>query len=111
MDANEYQKLAMRTLNPSIAKKDVLLNSVMGLCGESGECIDLVKKWMMQGHPLDEEHLKSELGDVAWYLAEAATALGIDLSSVLEGNVEKLKKRFPDGFKSEESIKRKVGDQ
>ena len=77
MKINEYQELAMTTLNPELSKRDVLINSVMGLCGESGEAIDIVKKWMAQGHELDKEHLAKELGDVAWYLAEAATALDI----------------------------------
>ena len=72
MQVNEYQKEAMATLNPALNQKDVLINSVMGLCGESGEAIDLVKKWLMQGHELDKEHLIKELGDVAWYLAEAS---------------------------------------
>ena len=57
MQVNEYQKAAMATLNPALDKKDVLINSVMGLCGESGEAIDIVKKWLMQGHGLDREHL------------------------------------------------------
>ena len=75
MTINEYQELAMTTLNPELSKRDVLINSVMGLCGESGEAIDIAKKWMAQGHELDKEHLAKELGDVAWYMAEAATAL------------------------------------
>ena len=62
MTINEYQELAMTTLNPELTKKDVLINSVMGLCGESGEAIDIVKKWMAQGHELDKEHLTKELG-------------------------------------------------
>ena len=62
MQVNEYQKAAMATLNPALDKKDVLINSVMGLCGESGEAIDIVKKWLMQGHELDKEHLVRELG-------------------------------------------------
>ena len=53
MTINEYQKLAMTTLNPALSEKEVLLNGVMGLCGESGEAIDLVKKWMMQGLKAD----------------------------------------------------------
>ena len=53
MQVNEYQKAAMATLNPALDKKDVLINSVMGLCGESGEAIDIVKKWLMQGHELE----------------------------------------------------------
>ena len=103
---HEYQALAMRTLNPELSKKDVLINAVMGLCGESGECIDIVKKWLAQGHDLDRDKLAKELGDVAWYLAEAATALEIPLEQILEANIEKLKRRFPEGFSAEASRNR-----
>ena len=110
MTINEYQKLAMTTLNPNLSQKDVLINGVMGLCGEAGEAIDIVKKWMAQGHELDKEHLAEELGDIAWYLAEAATALEIPLEDVLRANIEKLKKRYPDGFETERSLVRLQGD-
>ena len=106
LTANEYQKKAMTTLNPALSKRDVLLNGVMGLCGESGECIDLVKKHLHQGHPLDREKLCKELGDVAWYLAETAWALDIALEDVLRGNLDKLKKRYPQGFDAEKSVNR-----
>ena len=110
MLVNDYQKEAMTTLNPALDKKDVLINSVMGLCGESGEAIDIVKKWLMQGHELDKEHLVKELGDVAWYLAEAATALDVPLETVLQGNLDKLRQRFPNGFNTEASVHRKKED-
>lgn len=110
MTINEYQQQAMRTLNPELNQKDVLVNSVMGLCGESGEAIDIVKKWLMQGHELDKEHLIKELGDVAWYLAEASTALDVPLETVFQANLDKLDKRFPNGFDSGDSIHRKEGD-
>ena len=106
LTANEYQKKAMTTLNPALSKQDVLLNGVMGLCGEAGECIDLVKKHLHQGHPLDSEKLAKELGDVAWYLAETAWALDIALEDVLRGNLDKLKKRYPQGFDAEKSMNR-----
>ena len=106
MEINEYQKLAMTTLNQDIEKKDILINAVMGLCSESGEAIDIVKKQLFQGHELDEEHLKEELGDIAWYLAEAAEALGVGLDEIFVSNIEKLKKRFPDGFEADKSINR-----
>ena len=77
VDINEYQELAMTTLNSELSKKEVLINSVMGLCGESREAIDIVKKWLAQGHELDKEHLAKDLGDIAWYLAESATALNV----------------------------------
>ena len=97
----------MTTLNPALSKKDVLINGVMGLCGESGEAIDIVKKHLAQGHELDREGLIKELGDVAWYLAETATALEVSLEDVLQGNIDKLKKRYPNGFSTEKSLKRK----
>lgn len=110
MKVNEYQELAMTTLNPELNKRDVLINSVMGLCGESGEAIDIVKKWMAQGHELDKEHLVKELGDIAWYLAEAATALDIPLQDILQSNIDKLKKRYPEGFETKRSLVRLKGD-
>ena len=106
MTINEYQQLAMTTLNPELDKKDVLINGVMGLCGESGEAIDIVKKWLAQGHTLDKEKLAKELGDIAWYLAETAYALDIPLEQILQANIDKLKKRYPEGFDSERSIHR-----
>ena len=106
MTINEYQKLAMTTLNPALNKKDVLINGVMGLCGESGEAIDIVKKWLAQGHELDKEKLVKELGDICWYLAETATALDLSLEDIMAANIEKLKKRYPDGFDADRSINR-----
>ena len=106
MTGKEYQKLAMATLNPALSQKDVLVNAVMGLCGESGEVIDIVKKHLHQGHDLDRETLIKELGDIAWYLAEAAYALDTDLDAVFEGNIAKLKARYPAGFDTERSIHR-----
>ena len=106
MTINEYQNLAMRTVNPELSKEQMLINSVMGLCGESGEAIDIVKKWLAQGHELDREKFAKELGDIAWYLAETATALELNLEDVLQANIDKLKKRYPEGFDSERSINR-----
>jgi NTP pyrophosphatase (non-canonical NTP hydrolase) len=110
MNINDYQALAMTTLNPALSRKEVLINSVMGLCGESGEAIDIVKKWLAQGHALDKEHLAKELGDIAWYLAEAATALDIPLEDILQANLDKLKKRYPEGFETRRSLTRLEGD-
>ncbi|MBE6660756.1 MAG: nucleotide pyrophosphohydrolase [Ruminococcaceae bacterium] len=107
MTINEYQRLAMTTLNPNLDKKDVLINGVMGLCGEAGEAIDIVKKHLAQGHELDREKLIGELGDIAWYLAETATVLDVDLEEVLTRNIEKLKRRYPEGFDSARSLNRK----
>ena len=106
MKVNDYQKKAMRTLNPSLSKSEILINGVMGLCGESGEAIDIVKKHLAQGHKLDRENLAKELGDVAWYLAETAYALDYDLESIFQMNLDKLAKRYPHGFEKEKSIDR-----
>lgn len=111
MNANEYQTLALRTINPSLPQLEQLTNGVMGLCGEAGECIDLVKKYRYQGHvDLDVTHLAKELGDVAWYLAVSAAAIGYSLDEVLEMNIEKRKKRYPNGFDPERSANRAEGD-
>ena len=106
MTANEYQRQALRTLNPALDRRDVLINGVMGLCGEAGEAIDIVKKHLAQGHELDREGLIKELGDVAWYLAENAWALDVPLEAVLQRNLDKLRARYPEGFDSERSIGR-----
>ena len=108
MTINEYQKLAMHTLNTALSKQEVLMDSALGLCGESGEVADLLKKHRMQGHPFDREKFAKELGDVAWYLAEAATALDMDLETILQMNLEKLKRRYPDSFNVEKSIHREA---
>ena len=107
MTINEYQRLAMTTLNPELSPRDVLINGVMGLCGESGEVIDIVKKHISQGHELDREKIIKELGDVAWYIAEIAHVLGVPLEDVLQGNIDKLKARYPEGFSIEASKNRK----
>ena len=110
MTINEYQKLALITANPNLNEKDMLINGVMGLCGEAGEAIDLVKKHLAQGHALDKEHLAKELGDVAWYLAETAAAIGYSLEDVFQMNIDKLKKRYPEGFEAQKSIARSEKD-
>lgn len=106
MTINEYQKLAMTTLNKELSNEQALLNGCMGLCGESGEVIDLLKKHLSQGHDLNKEKMIEEIGDVAWYIAEIAYALNVDLETVLTKNIEKLKKRYPEGFSVERSLNR-----
>lgn len=107
MTGTEYQQKAMRTASEK-SKMDLLENGVMGLCGEAGECIDVVKKYLYQGHKLDKLKLKDELGDVLWYVAITCQALGITLDDVMEHNVKKLLMRYPDGFEAERSIHREV---
>jgi len=106
MTLNDYQRNALRTLNPALDRRDVLINGVMGLCGEAGEAIDIVKKHLAQGHPLDEASLVKELGDVLWYLAETAHALGVPLEEVAQRNLDKLRARYPQGFTAQASLHR-----
>ena len=106
MNVNEYQQKAMRTLNKELSGKEILVNAALGLCGEAGEVADIVKKHIFHDHELDRDSLIKELGDVAWYIAEAATALGASLEEVLSKNIEKLQKRYPDGFDYQKSINR-----
>ena len=118
MTGSEYQKLAMRT-NDGFSKNrlmdaigegeyhdiDVasLLMGCMGLAGESGELLDLIKKWVFHSKPLDEEHAKKELGDVLWYVAEIAHSMGWDLDEIMTMNIDKLRARYPEGFSTERS--------
>lgn len=111
MTINEYQQEAMRTASGMNYENNceislMLLNGVMGLNGESGECIDILKKALFQGHELDAVHLAEELGDVAWYLAVSAQALGYTLEDIMQMNVDKLQKRYPAGFSSDRSVNR-----
>ena len=109
MTGNEFQRHALRTAG-TMNMLDMLINGVMGLAGESGECVDLVKKTLFQEHELDRKRLAKELGDVAWYLAVTAHAINYPLDEILRMNVEKLKERYPDGFDPERSRNRKEGD-
>lgn len=119
MTGNEYQKEALRTLSPirqsseefrnaseNEYKNLVLMEGAMGLCGEAGECLELLKKSIFQGHPLYRKDMVEELGDVAWYLAVSAWAIGYDLEDIFKSNLKKLEKRYPNGFEKERSVNR-----
>ena len=119
MTGKEYQELAMRTndggcekrLTNAVEKSTFinvadLLNGVLGLCGEAGEVTDIVKKSVFHKHPVDIDTLIKELGDVMWYVAMCCHALNISLDDVMQGNIEKLKRRYPDGFSTDASINR-----
>ena len=111
MTINEYQQEALQTEPKKMMTKiDRIINGLMGLNGEAGEAIDILKKHLFQGHELNEEHLAKELGDIAWYLAVSADAIGYDLEKIFRMNIEKLRARYPDGFNVEKSINRKKND-
>lgn len=104
MGFNEYQLLALRTANKD--NKDLILNGTLGLAGESGEVADVVKKHLFQGHELNKDKIVDELGDVLWYIAIMAKGIGVGMEEIAKHNVEKLKKRYPDGFEVERSLNR-----
>lgn len=123
MTGNEYQALAMRTndgrsfirlesaiagaMNFDLAE---LLNGCFGLSGETGELLDMVKKWVFHETELDEDHAKKELGDVMWYVAIICHAMGWKLDDILQMNIDKLRARYPQGFDTDLSNHRKEGD-
>lgn len=106
MTLNEYAMLAMRTSNEHLTRDAHVHNGVLGLAGEAGECCDLVKKSYYQDGRHIRQALLDELGDVLWYVAETATAMGFSLESVAEHNIQKLKARYPEGFDAERSLHR-----
>jgi NTP pyrophosphatase (non-canonical NTP hydrolase) len=100
---NLYQIEAMRTHTEDPTR---ILTYALGLAGESGECCDLIKKHIGHGHDQDKDKLVKELGDVLWYVAGLAHLLGVSLSEVAQVNIDKLAKRYPDGFSCEASRNR-----
>ena len=110
MNGKEYQKLAMRTCSiPYDDKNGRLHHAVFGLASEAGEVSGIMQK-VFQGHEFDKEHMKKELGDCLWMIAEACDALDISMTEVAITNIIKLKTRFPEGFSEERSLNRDKDD-
>lgn len=110
MNVNEYQILASRTINRAADSVDQEYHALHGMVGEIGELHSIYQK-RYQGHLEDsDEHRKKELGDLLWFIAEYCTACGWTLEEVMELNIDKLKKRYPEGFDSEKSLHRQEGD-
>lgn len=107
MNANSYQRFVVGLLSPE-SRRDQMVNAALGLAGEVGEYVDMVKKHKHHGHDLDRDKIKLELGDIAFYLASAADEQGLTFEEILQCNVDKLTKRYPKGvFDAEDSkIKR-----
>ena len=109
MRANEYQRLAARTINKELNDSEMGYHALFGMVGEIGEIHSLYQK-VYQGHGLDADHLKKELGDLLWFIAEFCTSYGWELEEVMGINIDKLMKRFPEGFEVEKSLHRIRGD-
>ena len=109
MKGNEYQELAARTISKNLYDYEVEQHALHGMVGEIGEIHSLYQK-VYQDHVFDETHLKLEVGDLLWFIAEFCTAHGWDLDEIMELNINKLMNRYPDGFDEEKSKKRMKGD-
>ena len=100
MTLDDYQRAALRTLNPALDERDRLLDAGAGLAEEAAEVLGLVRKRVFQGKEVDQSRLTEELGDVLWCLAVTADSLGISLSAIAAANQEKLARRHPNGFRT-----------
>lgn len=109
MTGKEYQKLAARTMNGDFVPREQGMHALFGMVGEIGEIHSVYQK-LYQGHDFDVNHLKSELGDLLWFIAEYCTSHGWDLDEIMQMNIDKLKKRYPEGFEVDRSLNREEGD-
>jgi NTP pyrophosphatase (non-canonical NTP hydrolase) len=109
MTGNEYQALARRTINKELTMYEQYMHALHGLVGEIGELHSIFQK-RYQGHKPDTEHMKKELGDILWFVAEFCTAWGWKLEDVMQLNIDKLRARYPEGFDADKSLHRKDGD-
>ena len=108
MDFEQYQSLASRTAGTFPSWKEEAQCWALGLTGESGEVADLIKKSLYHGHVLKSDKLANELGDVLWYLTMMAKTFGYSLEDIASANIEKLRKRYPDGFSEKASREREL---
>ncbi|MBU6367755.1 MAG: nucleoside triphosphate pyrophosphohydrolase family protein [Gemmatimonadetes bacterium] len=106
MDFAEYQQLAARTLGGNRTHEQQLSNAALGLTGEAGEVAELIKKHLYHATPLDADALVKELGDCLWYIAAFATVQGLSLDDIAQRNIDKLRRRYPEGFDPERSRNR-----
>ena len=104
MKIDEFQKISLRTMK---IDENTISHCSMGLAGETGEVIDIIKKHLYYEKELDKNHITEELGDIMFYLVNLASALDISMVNVLEQNIEKLNKRYPEGFNKEDAILRR----
>jgi len=103
---NEYQQRALSFANHEMAPETAIAVWALGLCGESGETADHIKKWIGHGHELDLDKVEKELGDVLWYVSTLADSLGLTLQDIADRNIEKLTARYGDSFSQEKSRNR-----
>ncbi|MBF6589959.1 MAG: nucleoside triphosphate pyrophosphohydrolase family protein [Ktedonobacterales bacterium] len=106
MDFETYRRDVLRTARAELTARDRLLIGGLGLCGEAGEVAEALKKALFHDHPLDTQELCDELGDVLWYWVFLCETLGLSPDEVVASNIEKRRKRYPEGFSAERSQRR-----
>lgn len=111
MTLKEYQALAQRTAKTDGDEDKRRMIAGLGLGGELGEFLELIKKSIAHGHEIQAEEFANELGDVLWYLAESASAYGLDLGRIAAHNILKLQSRYPEGFSQEDSKNRNIDNE
>ena len=106
---NGYQNAAARTIREDMLDLEIESHALHGMVAEIGEFHGIYQK-VYQGHAAKDEHLKKELGDLLWFIAEYCTSRGWDLGEIAQMNIDKLKTRYPKGFDADKSLHRKAGD-
>lgn len=106
MELEKYQRECLRTANFTGTSTEIVCKMCLGIAGESGEIVDYLKKVGFHGHIFEKEKLKNELGDLMWYMTVLDDYFGTNMKDVLSANIEKLKKRYPNGFSEADSIAR-----
>ena len=106
MTLAEYERAAQRTVNASLTGEQRLVDAAAGLAEEAGEVLGLVRKHVFMHHELDRARVLTELGDALWCLTTVAGAVGLTLDDVAAGNLEKLRRRYPDGYSDAASVSR-----
>lgn len=105
MTLDDYERAAARTVNDALTDEQRLLDAAAGLAEEAGEVLGAIRKHAFFGHPLDRDRLAKELGDALWCLTMTARNAGLSLEEVARLNLEKLQRRYPDGFSGEASFR------
>lgn len=109
MNADKYQELSRRTQSTELSLEDKRRHALFGLCSEVGE-IHSIFQHEYQGKPASKEKVIDECGDLLWFLSELCDTYFINLSDVMEYNIDKLKRRYPQGFDAERSERRHEGE-
>lgn len=109
MNFHDYQQKAARTMNWELTYGEQEQHALHGMVAEIGEVHSIYQK-VYQGHALDMNHVKREVGDLLWFIAELCTANDWEMDDIANANICKLQARYPDGFDAEKSKHRKAGD-